>query len=155
MHKIQKNFIWQEKKAKVKHSALCNGYEMGCIKNVELRNKIASMQSTWAKRLFEVHFHDWKIIPLFLMGKQLGKNFTFHNNIDISNDIFSKFLSFDQEIFKMNKFLKWINNFTSKLTFPSIIFSEFIWFNSNIRIVSKPVHFFSDKNLELYWPIVQ
>ena len=95
MHKIQKNFIWQEKKAKVKHSAFCIGHEMGCIKNVDLRNKIASMQSSWAKRLFEDHFHDWKIIPLFLMGKQLGKNFTFHNNIDINNDIFSKFLSFD------------------------------------------------------------
>ena len=105
--------------------------------------------------MFQNHFYDWEITPLFLMGKQLGKNFKFRNNIDISNDIFSKFLSFDQEIFKMNKFLKWINNFTSKLTFPSIIFSEFIWFNSNIRIVSKPVHFFSDKNLELYCPIVQ
>ena len=105
--------------------------------------------------MFEDHLHDWKIIPPFSMGKQLGKNFKFHNNIDISNDIFSKFLSFDQEIFKMGKFLKWINNFTSKSTSPSIIFSEFIWFNSNIRIVSKPVHFFSDKNLELYCPIVQ
>ena len=109
MHKILKKFIWQEKKAKVKHSALCNGYEMGGIKNVELRNKIASMQSTWVKRLFEDDFHDWKIIPLFFMGKQLGKNFKFHNNIDISNDTLSKFLSFDQEIF-----IKWIKKFMFK-----------------------------------------
>ena len=107
------------------------------------------MQRTWVKRLFEDDFHDWKIIPLFLMGKQLGTNFKFHNSIDISNGILSKFLSFDQEIF-----IKWINNFTSKSTLRSIIFSEFIWFNSNLRIDSKPVHFFSDKNLELYWPIV-
>ena len=32
LHKIQKNFIWGEKKAKIKHSTLCNGYEMGSIK---------------------------------------------------------------------------------------------------------------------------
>ena len=32
LHKIQKNFIWEEKKAKIKHSTLCNGYEMGSIK---------------------------------------------------------------------------------------------------------------------------
>ena len=43
------------------------------------------------------------------MGKQLGKNFKFHNNIDTSNDTFSKFLSFDQEIF-----IKWIKKFMFK-----------------------------------------
>ena len=32
LHKIQKNFIWEEKKAKIKHSTLCNGYEIGSIK---------------------------------------------------------------------------------------------------------------------------
>ena len=32
LHKIQKNFIWEEKKAKIKHSTLCNGYEMVSIK---------------------------------------------------------------------------------------------------------------------------
>ena len=101
MHKILKNFIWQEKKAKVKHSALCNGYEMGGIKNVDLRNKIASVQSSWVKRLFEDEFHDWKIIPLFLMGKQLGKNFKFHNNIDITNDILSKILHVIQPVMNM------------------------------------------------------
>ena len=43
LYKIQKSFIWQGKKAKIKHSTLCNGYEMGGIKNVDLRNKITSM----------------------------------------------------------------------------------------------------------------
>ena len=32
LHKIQKNFIWQGEKAKIKHSTLCNGYEKGSIK---------------------------------------------------------------------------------------------------------------------------
>ena len=31
LRKIQKNFIWQRKKVKVKHSTLCNGYEMGAM----------------------------------------------------------------------------------------------------------------------------
>ena len=90
MHKKQKNFIWQGKKAKIKHSTLCNGYKMGGIKNVDLRNKAISMQCSWVKRLFEDDFHDWKIVPLFLIDKHLGKNFKFHNNLDISNDILSK-----------------------------------------------------------------
>ena len=84
----------------------------------------------------EDDFHDWKIIPLFLIGKHLGKNFKFHNNIDISNDILSKFPSFYQDIL-----IKWRNNFTSKSTLPSMILSEVIWFNTNIKVGSKPVHF--------------
>ena len=44
LYKIQKNFIWQVKKAKIKHTTLCNGYEKKGIKNVDLRNKITSMQ---------------------------------------------------------------------------------------------------------------
>ena len=28
-YKIQKNYIWQGKKAKIRHSTLCNGYEKG------------------------------------------------------------------------------------------------------------------------------
>ena len=48
------------------------------------------MQCSWVKRLFEDDFHDWKILPLFLIDKHLGKNFKFHNNLDISNDILSK-----------------------------------------------------------------
>ena len=94
------------------------------------------MQCSWVKRLFEDDLHDWKVMPLFLIGNHLGKNFKFHNNIDISNDILSEFPSFYQDIFR-----KWINNFTSKPTFPSMILSVFIWFNSNTKVDCKPVHF--------------
>ena len=37
LHRIQKNFIWEEKKAKIKHSTLCNDYEKGGIKVVDLK----------------------------------------------------------------------------------------------------------------------
>ena len=82
------------------------------------------MQCPWVKRLSEDDFHVWKIIPLLLIGKHLGKNFKFRNNLNISNDIVSKFRSFYQDIF-----IKWINNFTSNSTLPSMILSEVIWFN--------------------------
>ena len=51
LYKIQKSFIWQGKKAKLKHSTLCNDYEKGVMKNVDLRDKIASMLCSWVKRL--------------------------------------------------------------------------------------------------------
>ena len=33
------------------------------------------MQCSWVKRLFEDDFHDWKVTPLFLIGKHLGMEF--------------------------------------------------------------------------------
>ena len=72
---------------------------MGGIKNVDLINKITSMITS---------FHDRKIILLLLIGKHIGKNFKFHYNVDISNEILSNFPSFYQDIF-----IKWIKNFTS------------------------------------------
>ena len=36
LYKIQKNFIWQGRNVKIKHSTLCNGYEKGGIKIVDL-----------------------------------------------------------------------------------------------------------------------
>ena len=72
---------------------------MGVIKNVDLRNKAISMQCSWVKRLFEDDFHDWKILPLFLIDKHLGKNFKFHNDLDISNDVLSKRLTVSLYIF--------------------------------------------------------
>ena len=94
--------------------------------------------------MFEYDFHDWKIIPLILIGKYLDKNFKFHNNINISIHSFSKFPSFYQDIL-----IKWINNYTAKPTLPFMILSEFIRFNSDIKVDNKPVNFsfFSDKNV--------
>ena len=68
------------------------------MKNVDLRNEITSMQCSWVKRMLEDYFHDWKVIPLFLIGKHLGKNIKFHNNIDTSNDILPKCPSFYQDV---------------------------------------------------------
>ena len=119
--KYRKNFIWHEKKAKIKDSTLCKGYEMGDLRNFNLRNEITSMQCSWVKRLFEDHFHDWKVIPLVLIGKHFDNNFKFHNNFNINNDIRSKFSSFYEDTF-----IKWINNYTVKPTLPFMILSEVI-----------------------------
>ena len=45
-YKTEKNFIWQGKQAKIKHSTLCSGYEKGGIKNVDLRNKLTILSNS-------------------------------------------------------------------------------------------------------------
>ena len=125
-----------KKREKLNIVTLYNGCENGGIKNVDLRNKILSMQCSWVRRLLGDDIHDWKVIALFLIGKPLGKNFKFHNDIDTNNDILSNFLSFHQD-----NFIKWIYNNASKPNVPSMILSEFIWFKSNIKVDIKAVHF--------------
>ena len=57
------------------------------------------------KKILEDGFYDRRVMPLFVIGKHSGKNFKFHNNVDI------------------NIFIKWINNYTAKKTLPSVILS--------------------------------
>ena len=120
MNNIQKNFIWQGKRVEIKHSILFNGYEKGSIKNVDLRNKVISMQCFSVRILFKYDFYDSKL-PILLIAKHLGMNFKFHNYIDINNDLLSKCSSFYQDIF-----MKWINNYTAKPILPSMILPHLV-----------------------------
>ena len=65
------SFISQGTRAKIKDSTLCNGYEKGGIKNVDLRNKVITMQCSLVRRLSENDFHDRKVILLFLISQHL------------------------------------------------------------------------------------
>ena len=144
LENIQRDFIWQGKKPKIKHDTLCQNYENGGLKNVDINAKVLSLQCSWIRKLYDNDFHEWKIIPSFLIHQNFGNNFKFHNNIDFSKKVLKKFPHYYQEVFK-----KWKNYFTCQPTTPSVILSEFIWFNSYIKIDKTPVFFpsFSDKKL--------
>ena len=62
LEKIQKQFIWKNRNPKLKHTALCNKYERGGQKNVNIFSKMTSLQCSWVKRLYDDSFHGWKVI---------------------------------------------------------------------------------------------
>ena len=66
LNKIQKDFIWNRKQPKIRHSTLFNSYENGGYKSVDIPNKLTSLQCCWLKRLYDSTKHCWKIIPAFL-----------------------------------------------------------------------------------------
>ena len=76
-------FIWQGKNPKIKNSALCNDYEYGGLRNVDIFSKVVSLQCSWIKRLFDNNFHQWKLIPLYLIRQYLVKNFIFHSDLEV------------------------------------------------------------------------
>ena len=65
-------FIWKAKNPKIKNRTLCNDYEYGGPKNVDIFSKVVSLQCSWIKRLFDNNFHQWKLIPLYLFRQYLG-----------------------------------------------------------------------------------
>ena len=43
LNKIQKDFIWNRKHPKIRHSTLCSTYENGGLKSVDIPNKLTSL----------------------------------------------------------------------------------------------------------------
>ena len=84
LKQIQKNFLWNNKKVKIKQNTLRNDYKDGSLKSVDIEHKIASLKCFWLKRLCTENFYEWKIIPLQYINKLFGKNFKFHFNLNIS-----------------------------------------------------------------------
>ena len=142
--KIQMEFIWKGKNSKIKNSTLCNDYEYGGLKNVDIFSKVVSLQCSWIKRLFDNNFHQWKLIPLYLIRQYLGNSFNFYSNLEVSHSILCKFSKFYKEIF-----IRWGKHLSSPATLPSTVVCQFIWFNKHIQIDNKTIYLynFSNRNL--------
>ena len=99
MQRIQKAFIWNNLTSKLKHETLCNSFEEGGLKNVDINSKIASFQCSWIKRLYDDKFHEWKLIPPHLIKSTFAINFKFHSNLDFDNSKIHTFPSFYKQTF--------------------------------------------------------
>ena len=69
LERIQKAFLWKNSSPKIKHETLCNDYKGGGLKNIDILNKIIGLQCSWIRGLYDNSFHEWKLIPLFLIEK--------------------------------------------------------------------------------------
>ena len=141
LNKIQKNFIWNNSKPKIKNCTLSD-YLDGGSKNVNIKAKIISLQCSWIKRLFDNNSHNWKISPLGFINKYLGKDFKFHSNLQIDSKYVKTFPKYFKEVINA-----WSRNLACKPNIPSAILSRFLWFNNFICIDNSSIYFrcFSEK----------
>ena len=58
LYKLQKEFLWGNSKPKIKHETLCNSYDDGGLKCVDIKSKIISLQCSWIKKLYKESFHE-------------------------------------------------------------------------------------------------
>ena len=109
LNKAQRNFMWNGLNPKIKNLTINNNYENGGLKNVNIAAKISSLQSSWMKRLFDENFHDWKILPLHIIHKSLGKKFLFHSNLKVNKKLTKSFPKYYRKIIN-----SWGSNFHVK-----------------------------------------
>ena len=95
LQKIKKTFIWHSSRLKIGHKTLCNNFENGGLKHVDIYSKIISLQCSWLRKLCDKNFHEWKIIPSHLINKYFGKSYKFHSC-----------LSFDRKLLNFPSFTK-------------------------------------------------
>ena len=129
LSKIQKQFIWNGNNPKIKHPILCNTYENGDLKNLNILSRVNSRQFSWIKRLYDNSSHSSEIIPSYLIDTFLWKIFKFHSNLAIPDNKIKYFPINYKQIFK-----RWSENLSSSPSPPSAIASQVIWYNICIKV---------------------
>ena len=144
LKKIKNELIWKNKNPKIKHITLCDSYDNGDLNNIHISSKITSLQCSWIKKLYDKTTPSWKVIPLHLIKTNLGINFKFHSNLDISVQKLKIFPNYCKTIFK-----NWCLHLTSTPALPSAISSQVLWYNKNIKIDNRSIYLaqFSKKDL--------
>ena len=128
IQRIQKAFIWNILTPKIKHETFCNSFEEDGLKNVDINSKIASLQCSWVKRLYDDKLHEWKLISLHLIKSTFGKNFKSHSDLDFDDSKIFAFPSFYKQLFR-----NWRKYLPYSVNIPSSILSQPIWYNKILK----------------------
>ena len=80
--KIQTDLICQDTSPKLTHKThkIINHKHSG-LKCTDVNFKIASLQCSWLKHLYNESLYEWKIIPLLYLKNTFGNNTKFHPNL--------------------------------------------------------------------------
>ena len=116
---------------------MCNSFEKGGLKNVDINSKILSLQYSWVKQLYddEVELVSIHETCHHIIKSTFGINFKFHSNLDFDDSKILTFPSFYKQLFR-----NWRKYLSYSVNIPSSILSQPIWYNKNIKINSKPIY---------------
>ena len=146
LQKIQKTFIWHFSRPKFSHKTVCNNFENGGLKHVDISSKFISLQCSWHRKLCDENFHEWKII----MNKYFGKSFKFHSCLSFDCKLLIKFPKFYKNIL-----FQWSSSLFAFFELTSCIILNFLWFNKHILIEKKSIFFryLSNEGLNFFYQL--
>ena len=136
IEKIEMTFFWNNSSSKIKYETLCNDYRVGELKNNDIPNKIIALQCFPIRRLYDNSFHEWKLIPSYLIEKSFDISFIFHSNILFKSNKFKFFLSFYRETV-----LNWKKCLAMITEIPPCILWQYPWYNGSIQVDNASVYF--------------
>ena len=125
IQRITKELTSNNLTSTIKHETLCNFFEEGDLKNVEINSKIPIFSCSWVKQLYD---DKWKLTPHHFTIYTFGINFKFHSNL--TTQTFLHLFHF------INKFSV-TGARTSSVNVPSYILSQPILYNKNIKMKNK------------------
>ena len=67
----------QLKNIKIKQEILCNDFQSGSLKNVDMSIKISCLQCFWVRKVHHQNYDDWKLIPMHFINNAFKKDFIF------------------------------------------------------------------------------
>ena len=134
LNKIHKDFIWDNKMAKIKHSTLISDYTDGGLRDIDIELKIKALQMSWLKRFHDSNHHPWKNIPRRIFSKiSTCKSIFFPNfGMDFPGNV-------KIPIFYKNLLHFWSEVSSSTPLTTSSILSESIWNNNLLQINHKTI----------------
>ena len=122
----KKTFIWHYSHPKINHKTLCNNFENGGVKYVDISSKIISLPCSWFRKLFDEIVHEWNVISPQLINKSC---FSFDWKLLMK---FSKF--------SINPWFQWSSCLFVSSELCSCILSDFLWFNKHVLIEKKSTY---------------
>ena len=130
LYVFHKNFIWDKKRPKIKHSTLIADFLERDYKDIDIKSKISSMKFSWRTRLLDSNFHPWKIIPNKLFTVFGGLKIIFYPNLQLSKRC-SKNVDNIPDFYKELVYL-W-QDISSKKTEDALdISNEVLWNNRHV-----------------------
>ena len=134
LESIQKSFIWDGKKAKIKHSTLTNDYCNGGLKDIDICSKFDALHLSWLSRFYNDNKHPWCNIFKAILIKNFFIDSVFFPNLEIEACKLVDIPSFYRVIIE-----SWSKISMHSPKTSSLILSESVWYNTNIKIDNKTV----------------
>lgn len=123
------DFIWDNKRDKVKRELLCQDYSRGGLKMINLNVFIMGLKLTWIRRLFT---SEAKWVTLVKQVESINLNeIAFHTNIKQTEN------KFWNDVLKAWRELK---QFNAPSTEPELLSSS-LWQNPFIRVGNTPIYY--------------
>ena len=128
--KIQKKIVMAKLNSysKIKHKTLFNAFKTSGLRNVDINLKVISLHL----KLFDEHFHEWKVIPLHLICITFGQYLKSYSSLSYNAKLLFP-------LFYKNVFRYWSHHCTVSPDLPFCILLIFLWYNKDILISNKSI----------------